>query len=72
MQDVPPKLLKKLSHLDEANLKKQLGRYAVFLEMAEKNGFQSPRFWAMRQVLSERHDEEVKRVVLRRLKGQAE
>lgn len=72
MQDVPPKLLKKLAHLDEASLKQQLSRYGVFLGLAEKNGFQSPRFWAMRQVLSERNDEEVKRVVLRRLKGQPE
>ena len=72
MQDVPPKLLKKLAHLDEAALKLQIGRYVAFLEMAEKSGFQSPRFWAMRQVLSERNDEEVKRVVRRRVKGPSE
>jgi hypothetical protein len=69
MKDVPPKLLKKLAHLEAGALQKQIERYGVFLEMAEKNKFQSPRFWAMRQVLSERNDEEVKRVVLRRLKG---
>ncbi|MBF0198329.1 MAG: hypothetical protein HQL32_11490 [Planctomycetes bacterium] len=59
MQELPKKLkkyLQKLDH-DKANEAKEL--FFTYLNLAEENQFQSPRFWAMRQVLSERSEQQV-------------
>ena len=48
----PKKLTKYLDTLPEDQRPAREALYAHALEQAESHGFQSPRFWAMRQAVS--------------------
>jgi hypothetical protein len=61
MQDVPPKLLKKISHLSPEEQQERIKLFKQLEISARIEEIQSPRFWAMRQVLAERSEKEIKR-----------
>lgn len=63
----PKKLTKYLDTLPEDQRKVREALYAHALEQAEAHGFQSPRFWAMRQAVSGISMEQLKEKIRRRV-----
>lgn len=61
MQTYPPKLLKKIESLGEQEQDAKKKLFLDLLEKATTQGIQSPRFWAMRQVLADRSEREIHR-----------
>ena len=70
MPPYPTKLLKYLEGLraGEAQAKKRL--FEQTLAQAQSHGFQSPRFWAMRQILSGLSEQRIQQKIKRRLAKQ--
>lgn len=54
MQPIPPKLLKYIAKLPEAVQKEKIDLFNNILAQARRLNLQSARFWAMRQVVSEK------------------
>ena len=66
MRKFPPKLFKGLTETDgDVSLERQR-RFLLFLKLAEANELQSPRHWALRQVLSGKTEGQVKDKLNRR------
>lgn len=66
MKKFPPKLFKGLSDSDVDVASERECRFLLFLKMAETNGLQSPRHWALRQVLADKTEGQVKDKLNRR------
>ena len=69
MHDVPPKLLKKISHLSPDEQQQRIELFKELEISARIQELQSPRFWAMRQVLADRSEKEIKRKLNKRPKN---
>jgi hypothetical protein len=67
LNNIPPKLLKNLSALSEKEAQAGMERYKTYFALAESHQLQSPRHWAMRQVLSGRTDQQIQRKLKKRL-----
>ncbi len=66
MNDLPKKLLKWLDSFEgDRNL--QIVRFKKYYELARQYAFQSPRFWAMRQILSQNSDHIIDQKIKKRL-----
>ncbi|KHE91059.1 MAG: hypothetical protein SCABRO_03217 [Candidatus Scalindua brodae] len=61
MEEFPRKLTAYLDTLDEKKRDEKTRLFQSLVEKAQSNKFQSPRFWAMRQILSGRSLEQIKR-----------
>ena len=66
MEEFPKKLTVYLDTLNEKEKDKQTRLFQSLVEKAQTNKFQSPRFWAMRQVLSGRSLEQIERNIKKR------
>ncbi len=66
MEEFPKKLTAYLNTLDERGKDEKIRLFQSLVEKAQANKFQSPRFWAMRQVLSGRSLEQIKRNIRKR------
>lgn len=67
MLNIPPKLQKFLNTLECKERLFEEKRFHSFYHFAQENSFQSPRFWAMRQVLSRKSDAEILRNAQKRI-----
>ena len=72
MQEFPKKLTAYLTTLDEKKKADKTKLFKSLVEKAQSHKFQSPRFWAMRQVLSGRSLEQIKRNIRKRTNTKAE
>ncbi len=72
MEEFPKKLTVYLSTLDEREKDEKRGLFQLLVEEALAHKFQSPRFWAMRQVLSGRSLEQIERNIKKRITKKAE
>jgi len=68
MEDIPKKLAKHLQQLDAVECEQQKQMFYQLLAKAETEHFQSPRFWAMRQILAGRTMAEINRKITKKLK----
>ena len=66
MEEFPKKLTTYLNTLDEKEKVEKTRLFQSLVEKAQSHKFQSPRFWAMRQVLSGRSLEQIKRNIRKR------
>ncbi len=66
MEEFPRKLTAYLNTLDEKEKEDKTRLFQSLVEKAQTHKFQSPRFWAMRQVLSGRSLEQIKRNIRKR------
>ena len=66
MEEFPKKLTVYLDTLNEKEKDKKTRLFQSLVEKAQTNKFQSPRFWAMRQVLSGRSLEQIERNIKKR------
>ncbi|MBT3355339.1 MAG: hypothetical protein HN402_10490 [Candidatus Scalindua sp.] len=66
MEEFPKKLTAYLNTLDEKEKVEKTRLFQSLVEKAQSHKFQSPRFWAMRQVLSGRSLEQIKRNIRKR------
>jgi hypothetical protein len=67
MNDLPPKLSKWLENY-EGDKELQIQRFQKYFKIATDNNFQSPRFWSMRQILSQKPDSKIDQKVLKRIR----
>ncbi len=67
MEEFPKKLTTYLNTLDEKEKDEKIRLFQSLVEKAQANKFQSPRFWAMRQVLSGRSLEQIERNIKKRI-----
>ncbi len=67
MEEFPKKLTAYLNTLDEKVKDEKTRLFQSLVEEAQTHKFQSPRFWAMRQILSGRSLEQIKRTLEREL-----
>ena len=65
MKDIPAKLEKYISNLEENKRQEKLDLFSSLYDRAKNNNFQNARHWAMRQVLSERSVSEIERKFVR-------
>ncbi|MCR4291175.1 MAG: hypothetical protein NUV86_13050 [Candidatus Scalindua sp.] len=72
MEEFPKKLTAYLDTLDEKKRDEKTRLFQSLVEKAQSNKFQSPRFWAMRQVLSGRSLEQIKRNIKKRTTTKAD
>jgi hypothetical protein len=72
MEEFPKKLTAYLDTLDEKKRDEKTRLFQSLVEKAQSNKFQSPRFWAMRQVLSGRSLEQIKRNIKKRTTPKAD
>ncbi|MBC8548033.1 MAG: hypothetical protein H8D23_00140 [Candidatus Brocadiales bacterium] len=72
MEEFPKKLTAYLNTLDKKEKDEKVRLFQSLVEKAQTNKFQSPRFWAMRQVLSGRSLEQIKRNIRKRIATKAE
>ncbi len=72
MEEFPKKLTAYLDTLDEKKRDEKTRLFQSLVEKAQSNKFQSPRFWAMRQVLSGRSLEQIKRNIKKRNTAKAD
>ena len=72
MEEFPKKLTVYLDTLDEKEKDKKTRLFQALVEKAQTNKFQSPRFWAMRQVLSGRSLEQIERNIKKRITKKAD
>ena len=70
MKEIPAKLEKYLSILDDNNRKEKLQLFLSVYDKAKKADMQNARHWAMRQVLSERSINEIEKRFDKLLKKQ--
>jgi hypothetical protein len=68
LKDLPPKLSKFLSKLSPEENTIQQQRYDRYLNIAIDHRFQSPRFWAMRMILSGEDDRQIQRRITKKIK----
>ena len=68
MTAIPGKLKKYLTTITPEEHEGKLALYQELKEIAQKNDFQSPGFWAMRQVISERDRSEIDRKIDKRIR----
>jgi hypothetical protein len=71
MEEFPKKLTAYLNTLDEKEKDEKTRLFQSLVEKAQSNKFQSPRFWAMRQVISGRSLEQIKRNIKKRITTKA-
>ncbi len=67
MEEFPKKLIAYLNTLDEKVKDEKTSLFQSLVERAKTHKFQSPRFWAMRQVLSGRSQEQIERNIKKRV-----
>ncbi len=72
MEEFPKKLTAYLNTLDEKEKDEKLRLFKSLVEKAQAHKFQSPRFWAMRQVLSGRSLEQIERNIKKRIMKKAD
>ncbi len=72
MEEFPKKLTVYLDTLDEKEKDEKIRLFQSLVEEAQVHKFQSPRFWAMRQVLSGRSLEQIKRNIKKRIAKKAD
>ncbi|MBZ0110260.1 MAG: hypothetical protein K8F52_16540 [Candidatus Scalindua rubra] len=72
MEEFPRKLTAYLDTLDEKKRDEKTRLFQSLVEKAQSNKFQSPRFWAMRQILSGRSLEQIKRNIKKRTTAKAD
>ena len=72
MEEFPKKLTAYLDTLDEKKRDEKTKLFQSLVEKAQSNKFQSPRFLAMRQVLSGRSLEQIKRNIKKRTTTKAD
>ncbi|MGR3176634.1 MAG: hypothetical protein ACUZ8E_01090 [Candidatus Anammoxibacter sp.] len=61
MKEIPTKLEKYLSKFDDNKRREKHDLFLLLYKRAKNNDIQSPRHWAMRQILSERTIKEIER-----------
>lgn len=66
MEAFPRKLTAYLNTLSETEKDEKAKLFYSLVEKAQTHKFQSPRFWAMRQVLSNRSPEQIERNIRKR------
>jgi len=66
MEEFPKKLTAYLNTLDEKVKDEKTRLFQSLVEEAQTHKFQGPRFWAMRQILSGRSLEQIKRNIKKR------
>ncbi len=67
MEEFPKKLTAYLNTLSETEKEEKARLFQSLAEKAKIHKFQSPRFWAMRQVLSGRSLEQIERNIKKRI-----
>jgi hypothetical protein len=67
MEEFPKKLTAYLDTLSETEKVVKTRLFQSLVEKAQTHKFQSPRFWAMRQVLSGRSLEQIERNIKKRI-----
>jgi hypothetical protein len=67
MEEFPKKLTAYLNTLSETEKDVKSRLFQSLVERAQTHKFQSPRFWAMRQVLSGRSLEQIERNIKKRI-----
>ncbi|GAX62392.1 general glycosylation pathway protein [Candidatus Scalindua japonica] len=67
MEEFPRKLTAYLNTLNEEEKDEKARLFHSLIEEAQAHKFQSPRFWAMRQILSGRSLEQIKRNIKKRV-----
>ncbi len=67
MEEYPKKLTAYLNTLSERERDEKARQFQSLVEKAQTHKFQSPRFWAMRQVLSGRSLEQIERNIKKRI-----
>ncbi len=67
MEVFPKKLTVYLNTLDEKEKDEKIRLFQSLVEKAQAHKFQSPRFWAMRQVVSGRSLEQIERNIKKRI-----
>ena len=72
MAEFPKKLTAYLNTLDEKEKGEKASLFQSLAEKAQTHKFQSPRFWAMRQVLSGRSLEQIERNIKKRITKKAD
>ncbi len=72
MEEYPKKLTAYLNTLSETEKDEKTRLFQSLAEKAQTHKFQSPRFWAMRQVLSGRSLEQIERNIKKRITKKAE
>jgi len=72
MNEFPKKLTAYLNTLDEKEKDEKTRMFQSLVETAQTHKFQSPRFWAMRQILSGRSLEQIKRNIKKRITKRAD
>ena len=72
MEEFPKKLTVYLNTLDEKEQGEKTRLFQSLVEKAQTHNFQSPRFWAMRQVLSGRSLEQIERNIEKRITKKAD
>ena len=72
MEEFPKKLTAYLNTLSETEKGVKSRLFQSLVEKAQTHKFQSPRFWAMRQVLSGRSLEQIERNVKKRITKKAD
>ena len=68
MGKLPRKLEKYLAKIPEEERENRVALFESLKVRAEEYKFQSPAFWAMRQVVSERSESEIEKRMQKRLK----
>ena len=71
MQSYPTKLKRYLESLAPPDRQAKAQLFEQTLERAQTLGLQSPRFWAMRQVLSGLNAGQIEQKIKQRLKGRS-
>ena len=72
MEEFPKKLTAYLNTLNETEKDEKTRLFQSLVEKAQTHKFQSPRFWAMRQVLSGRSLEQIERNIKKRIVKKAD
>ncbi len=72
MEEFPKKLTAYLNTLDEKEKGEKARLFQSLAEKAQTHKVQSPRFWAMRQVLSGRSPEQIERNIKKRITKKAD
>lgn len=72
MEEFPKKLTAYLNTLDEKEKGEKARLFQSLAEKAQTHKFQSPRFWAMRQILSGRSLEQIERNIKKRITKKAD
>ncbi len=72
MEEFPKKLIAYLNTLDEKENGEKTRLFQSLVKKAQTHKFQSPRFWAMRQILSGRSLEQIERNIKKRITKNAD